>query len=188
MAENERPRLEKMFDGEVKVKKKSTARKIADVFFSDDIHSIGDSILFDLLVPNIIDTIVNIVESGVEMLFYGKSNGGKRRKRSNGTIIAYDKFSSGDRVIAPRSSGRSVYDVADAVFDSRGTAELVVDQLIDLIDRYNEATVHDFYDACGITTTNHNDFFYGWKNLQGTIVTKGHGGWVINLPEPQQLR
>ena len=186
MAE-ERPKMEKVVDGTVKVRKKSTARKVAEVFISEELPNVGDSILFDLLVPAIKDTIVNIVESGIEMLFYGKISKGGRRS-GNGTRVLYDQFSNGNRVSAPRSNGRSVYDVSDAIFEDRGTAELVLDQLLDFIDRYKEATVHDFYDACGITTTNYNDNYYGWTDLRGAIVTRARGGWVINLPEPQQLR
>lgn len=186
MAE-ERPKLEKVVDGTVKVRKKSTARKVAEVFISEELHNVGDSIIFDLLVPAIKNTIVDIVESGIEMLFYGKTAKGSRRTR-NGTTVLYDQFSKNNGINAPRSTRGSVYDVADAIFEDRGRAELVLDQLIEYIDRYKEATVHDFYDACGVTTTNYNDNYYGWKDLHGAIVTRARGGWVINMPEPQQLR
>lgn len=188
MAEETKPKMQKVVDGPVKIRKKSTGRKIAEVFLSDEIPNVGDYLIFDLLVPAIKDTIVNIFTSGIEMLFYGKSAKGGRRRTSNGTVIAYNEFSNANRVIAPRSSGRSVYDVADAIFEDRGKAELVLDQMLDYIDRYKEASVHDFYDACGVTSTNYNDTFYGWKDLRGAVVTRARGGWVINMPEPQQLR
>lgn len=187
MADESKPKLEKKFEGEVKVRKKSTGRKLAEIFLSEDVPDVKDYLLFDLLVPAIKDTIVNIFTSGMEMLFYGRTGGGKRHVRSgNGTVVAYDQFSN--RVKAPRSSGRSVYDVMDVVFEDRGKAELVRDQLMEFIDKYQQATVYDFYDACGVTSTNYNDNYYGWKDLRGSVVSRTHGGWVINMPEPQQLR
>ena len=187
MAEESRPKLEKKFEGEVKVRKKSTGRRLAEIFLSEDVPDVKDYLLFDLLVPAIKDTIVNIFTSGMEMLFYGRTGGGKRRTRSGGTVVAYDQFSN-NRVKAPRSAGRSVYDVMDVVFEDRGKAELVLDQLIEYIDRYQQATVHDFYDTCGVTSTSYNDSYYGWKDLRGAMVSRARGGWVINMPEPQQLR
>lgn len=188
MAEETKPKIEKVVDGSVKVRRKSTGKKIAEIFLSDEIPNVGDYLIFDLLVPAIKDTIVNIFTSGIEMLFYGKSAKGGRRRTPNGTVIAYNEFSNANRVIAPRSSGRSVYDVADVVFEDRGKAELVLDNLLEYVDRYKEATVIDFYDACGVTSTNYNDAFYGWKDLRSAVVSRARGGWVINMPEPQQLR
>lgn len=189
MAENEKPKLDKIVTGEVKVRKKSTGRKLAEVFLSEEIPNVGDYLIFDLLVPAIKDTIVSILTGGVEMLFYGKTGGRNYKRNKNGTVVTYDQmYTGGNRTIAQRSPGRSVYDVMDVVFDDRGKAELVLDQLIEYIDRYKEATVHDFYDACGVTSTSYNDAFWGWKNLQGAIVSRARGGWIINMPEPQQLK
>ena len=187
MSDEQRPKLEKRFEGDVKVRKKSAGRKLAETFLSEDVPDVKDYLLFDLLVPTIKDTIVNIFTSGIEMLFYGRTRGGKRRTKSGNTVIAYDQFSN-NSVRAPRSSARSVYDVMDVVFEDRGKAELVLDQLIEYIDRYQQATVHDFYDTCGVTSTSYNDAYYGWKDLRGAMVSRTHGGWVINMPEPQQLR
>lgn len=189
MPENEKPKLEKRFEGEVKVRKKSTARKLAEVFLSEDIPNVGDYLIFDLLVPAIKDTVVNLLTGGVEMLFYGKA-AGRRRNGKNGTIVTYDQMYSNNsnRVIANRSVGRSIYDVMDVIFEDRGKAELVLDQMMEYIDRYKEATVYDFYDACGVTSANYNDRYWGWKDLRGAIVTRARGGWIINMPEPQQLK
>ena len=34
----------------------------------------------------------------------------------------------------------------------------------------------------------YNDDYYGWKDLRGAIVTRARGGWVINMPDPIQIR
>lgn len=189
MPDEQKPRMEKLIDGKVQVRKKSTGRKLMEVFFSDEIPNLGDYLMFDLLVPAIKDTVVNIFTSGIEMLFYGKAKGGRRVVGRNGsTVVTYDQFSKNGGIMAQRSARQSVYDVMDVVFEDRGAAELILDQLIDYIDRYNRATVHDFYDACGVTTTNYNDDYYGWKDLRGAIVTRARGGWVINMPDPIQIR
>jgi len=190
----EKPKMSKAFDGKARVRKKTTGRKLMEVFFSDEIPNLGDYILYDLLVPELRDMVADMWHNCVDMLFYGKNKRGAGRRVARGgggTIVTYDQMSTSKNANITRSSRRSVYDVMDVIFDDRGSAELVLDQMIDYISRYKEASVHDFYDACEVSdsSTNYNDNYYGWKDLRGAIVTRASGGgWVINMPEPQQLR
>ena len=182
MEEKEKPKMQKVIDTPVTVKKASTGKKLASIFFSDETDNIGDHIVFDLLIPAIKDTIVNIITNGIAMLFYGKP--GTRLKSSGGRVL-YDQFS---KKTAPQRVSRSVYDCDSVVFPDYGSADLVLDQLIEYIDRYRQATVLDFYDACGVTSTSYNDQYYGWTDLRNARISRVSGGFVINLPRPEQLR
>ena len=42
MPDEQKPRIEKLIDGKVQVRKKSTGRKLMEVFFSDEIPNLGD--------------------------------------------------------------------------------------------------------------------------------------------------
>ena len=182
MDEKEKPKMQKVIDQPVVVKKPSTGKKLASIFFSEETDNLGDHIVFDLLIPAIKDTIVNIVTNGIEMLFYGKT--GVRVKSSGGRVL-YDQFS---KKTTPQRISRSVYDCDSVVFPDRGSAEMVLDQLIEYIDRYRQATVLDFYDACGVTSTSFNDQYYGWTDLRNARINRGGGGFVIDMPRPEQLR
>ena len=55
-----------------------------------------------------------------------------------------------------------VYGVTIPYFKTRNEAERIIDQLQDYLDKYRNISVHDFYDACGVTSTNYNDDYYIW--------------------------
>lgn len=188
MAEEERPKMEKIADG--KIRKKSFGRKLSEVFISEDPKVVGKTVFEEHIVPSFLNLIVDAFESAVEMLLLGKLNA-RRTKGSNGVIVAYDAISSNRHKQITRSPNKSVYDVMDVVFEDRGKASFVLDTLIEYVDRYDRATVHDFYDACGVTApedTNYNDTYYGWKDLRGATINKVREGWAISMPEPQQLK
>jgi hypothetical protein len=72
------------------------------------------------------------------------------------------------------------------IIESRGDAEEVLSVLVDMIDKYDVATVADFYDAVGMTTE-YSDHNYGWDNLSRSTVQRVRDGWILIMPEPGAL-
>lgn len=184
----EKPRIEQVAEG--KIRKKTFGQKISEVFIAESPKNVIKAVFEDHIVPALLDLIVDAFESGVEMTFL--KNAKQRRRGRNGTLVAYDQFANGRGGIKTiRSPEKSVYDVLDIVFEDRGQASIALDSLMELISAYDRATVHDFYDACGVTSpndTSYNDNYYGWTDLRGATVSKVRDGWILNLPEPKQLK
>lgn len=185
MASLEQKRVsQKVVSGVAKTKKKSEVRKMADNFFSEDISRVKDYVLKDVLVPAIKDTISEMIKSGVDMMFFGESRHGKKSSTPASRISYTGFYNSGNSPKPTRAQNlsRSTYSYDDILFDNRGDAEAVLDQLCLLIDSYNWATVGDLYDLAGITGdyTSRN---YGWMDLHTAKVVKVRGGYVIDLPK-----
>lgn len=69
----------------------------------------------------------------------------------------------------------------NVVFETRGDAESVIDQLEDILDTYGFVTVADLYELSGMTYK-HGDNHYGWTNLKTVRVLQVRNGWVLDLP------
>lgn len=109
--------------------------------------------------------------------------------------VAYDRMMP--RGPEPRTTGqfpqqlprptrmRHAFD--EIVIGSRQEAEEVLDQLYDLISKYDEASVADLYELTGIPSA-HTDQKWGWKELRGSGVGRVRGGgYLLELPEPIPL-
>ena len=84
-------------------------------------------------------------------------------------------------------AGRFDYD--DISFDSRGDAELVLDQMRDLVDGdrgFGLVTVADMYDLAGLQAP-FTARKYGWFNLRTAEVIRGRDGFYIRLPKAMPI-
>lgn len=186
----EKKKVDKVVTGSVKTKKKSDARKVADIFVSEDISNVKSYIFMDVLVPAIKKAISDIVTNGVDMILYGES-GRSRKNSSSSAKISYrsyydDKNSNrNDRRDGYRSASNFDYD--DIVFDNRGDAEMVLTSMDDIIGRYGFVSVGDLYDLANITTTNYMVNRYGWTSVSTARVVANRDGYVLKLPKALPL-
>jgi len=100
--------------GRAKIRKKSPGSNFLKSFLGDDIGSVGEYIVYEVLIPAAKDTLRDIVSGGVERLLFGDGGGSSRRRdRDSGkTIVSYGQYYKDDaRRNAPRHkrtySGRS---------------------------------------------------------------------------------
>lgn len=176
---------------QAKIKKKTLSQRFSETFIKSDVESVGGYIFFDVLVPAIVDTFRDIVNSSLDMFLYGDVKGRNESSRSvsnrNRTFISYrDCYDDGRRrrdnnAIAkiPRSSWDDV-----VVFETREKAKETRDMMLDLIDEYEMVSVREFREMCGLDFE-FTDEKYGWTNLSSVSITgTPRDGYVINLPRP----
>lgn len=191
--EVERPATKKVVKGTVTKVEKSLFKKFKETFTGDDTNSIIGYLVVDILIPSAKDLIYDMVKSGVEMmLFSSDDRPSDRAKRKNGTpYISYTSYSNQTRRNGtkdrPTTSRKSVHDFSDIALDSRGEAEDVIKNLVDLIDQYDEATVADLYGLVGIES-DYTDDNWGWDNLSRASVSRYRDKFILNLPKPKSLR
>ena len=65
-------KIESVVSGKVRTKKKSEARKFADIFITEDIANVKTYVFMDVLVPAIKKAISDIVTNGIDMILYGE--------------------------------------------------------------------------------------------------------------------
>lgn len=166
-----------------KTKKKSEVKKFADVFIAEDITSVKDYIVNDVLIPAAKKAISDIITNGIDMILYGEAKG-RDRRRDGGSRVSYTKYyeRDRDRDYDRGRTRRSVYDYDDIILDTRGEAEDVLNRMDDLIDAYGMVSVADLYDLVGVSG-NYTDNKYGWTNLRNAEVRRTRDGYLLKLPK-----
>lgn len=185
-------RPEKVVTGSVKTKRRGIFKRFNDIFFTEDVGDVKKYLFYDVVVPQIKEGVADLINSAISMLLFGEATRRVKKPSGNslGSRVNYGAyFSGGERKERMPSYGRSriAHNFEDVVFDSRGEAELVLDNMIDILGRYDRVTVMDFYDLAGITSE-FTDSKYGWTDLRGTKVSGSPSrGYSIDLPKCMAL-
>lgn len=153
--------------------------------FGDNTKSMGEYVIWDVLIPAMKNTLNDMVQNGLEMMLFGETRSRNLRRERGRTYVSYDtKFSYKDRE-PRRERTRSIdrHKFEGVVLPSRAEAEEVLGNLVDLIEDYNLATVADFYDMVGLQAE-WSDNKYGWDNLSRASVARTREGYVLEMPRP----
>ena len=167
-------------------KKKSVGKKFAEAFIGDESehNNIKDYILYD--VPAAKNTISDAITGGLEMLLFGerRSSNSKMARDRGKSYVNYSGYSrrQDSQSERPRRNAREKVWNDDIILDSRGEAEQVIDNLLDIIDEYGAASVADLYSLVGIDSE-YTDNKYGWTNLSSANVSRTRDGYILNLPK-----
>ena len=180
-SKQEEKKVDKIITGTAKTKP-NEVRKFAGLIVSDDASNVGNYVLMDVLIPTFKKAVVDVVE----MILFGEK-GGKRRGDGRTPYRGYYD----DRNDRPRKTANMAgrFDYDDISFDSRGDAELVLDQMRDLVDGdrgFGLVTVADMYDLAGLQAP-FTARKYGWFNLRTAEVIRGRDGFYIRLPKAMPI-
>lgn len=179
--DNER-KVAKVITGKAKTKP-NEMRKVKSMIISDDASNVKSYVIRDVLIPTFKKTILDVVD----MILFG-GEGGSKRSRNDSRLPYRSYYEDRDRH-ERRARPGNAFDYDDITFDSRGDAELVLDQMREMVDResgYGLVTVADMYDMAGLSVpyTARN---YGWFNLRTAEVMRGHDGYYLKLPRAMPI-
>lgn len=175
--------------GKVQEKKKTFGQKFRETFIGEEVDSVGNYIVEEIIVPAVKHAIIDSVSRGVSMIFgepISRGSGGYR----DSTYVSYrGYYNDRDRRDRERKSRESerIRDLDNFVFETRGDAEEVLSQLVDYIHDYGTASVGDFYDLIGHVGGSFTDQNFGWTNLSHADVKRKRDGYVLDLPRPKAL-
>lgn len=181
--------------GEPKMRKKSLGKQFTSTFIGGDAKTATEYVIFSVLIPAAKDALAEAASQGFEKLIFGESRARRSSApRPGGSLghVAYQQYSKAARgpLAAERrpisERARSNHDFGEIVLEHRVEAEEVVDQMFEILGRYNAVTVSDLYQLCGARST-HTDKKWGWDDLTGAGVTKIRGGYLLDLPDPEPL-
>lgn len=192
----EKVKVEKVIQGEAVKKKKGLGSKIAETFTGDDVQSVGEYVVLEVLIPALKSAISDATSQGVDRILFGdtrrRAGGGPRVGGYSGR--SYTNYSSQRRTAEPEPirgreisrQGRTTHNFDEIVLSTRGDAEITLERLNDLVDIYGVATVTDFYDLVGITGS-YTDDKWGWTDLRDASFTRVRNGYLLNLPRTVPL-
>ena len=182
-ATEEKKKVEKVVKGKVRIREKSEIRKFADLFLPEDVTNVKQFIIQDVLVP----ALKKVVSDTVDTILYG---GTKHSSSSTSDKVSYSKYydrfdSKSDR--RPNEARVGGLSFGDLVFETRGEAETVREQMLDIIERYGFVTVADVYDMADLTAP-YTSNKYGWTNIRNAETMRlRDGGFVLKLPKAMPI-
>ena len=175
---------EKIVTGTVKTRQKSGFHKAVESFFNEDISSVKHYALYEVFIPGAKRLLSEVIKNTADAVF-GTGRGGSSRDR-NEPKVSYRKFYDRDDDYPTSRLVRSRFDFDDIVFTKRGDAEIVLDQLDDMIRTYKYARVSDLYDLAGHSHP-YTYCDYGWTSLRTAEVVRVSDGYIIKLPKAMAI-
>lgn len=182
--------IEKVVTGEVIKKKPPLGQRFKTIFFGGDSRGAARYIAADVLLPAIRNLLVDATTKGVERMVYGESRPNRRpgydyrsRVQYHSPLIRPDIRSGRLPDQGPRITRR---ETSDLVLASREEAELVLERLIDILDKYEVVSVADLYDLTGLPSS-HVDNKWGWTHLHTTEIRQVREGFLLNLPPAEEI-
>lgn len=177
-------KVTKKISGTIQRRKKPFLARI----FSENMPSVGDYIMWDVIIPAAKNTITEIISNGIEMLLYGETDRSPYLKRDRGrTHVSYNSiYDSRKRTRTVPERARTRHSFDDIVLDSRADGEEVLAGMLELLDIYEVVSVADFYAMVGLDAE-WTDNRYGWDNLASAEVRRIRQGYILDLPKPLPL-
>lgn len=191
-------RVEKLVSGEVTQRKKPLRRKIAETFSGDDAQSVGQYVLFEVIIPATKNLIFDMIREGADRLLFGSSGGRGRgigTGSRGGNFMNYSKMYTGGSRPEDRPDPRSRMsdretpstEWTEVVIPDRGEAQLILDKMYEIGDTYGFVRVTDLKDALGVSTS-YVDNDWGWDDLRGSEIRSVREGYLLRLPKPIPVR
>lgn len=173
-----------------RVKRESTAKKVVGEIIREDAKSVGETVLWDVIIPTVKNLISDTVTRGIESMLYG----GDSRPRSRNPYSDYSGYSRPkDRRDRPaerrstRSARHAEPERNEIIFDTRSDANDVIDRMSDLIDQYGQVSLADLNALIG-ASSNFIDDNWGWTDMGSFDVRQVRDGFMLTHDEPQSLK
>lgn len=173
--------------------KKTLGMKFRDSFTGADGRSLMQTLWQDLAVPSIKELAFNALTEGARQTLFGFTGGparpvGGSAIGSRGYHKIYGQAATATpaaREVASRGPVPTA-EYATLLFEDRGSAEVVLDALVALIDEYGSATVADYYSLSG-RSADYTATAIGWKSLGGARPKYTNEGYILDLPRAVPL-
>lgn len=184
-------KVERVVEGEVLRRKKSISKRFTENFVGGNAKAAWGFVTFDVLIPAAKDAIADAVSQLVEGVIFGEARSRSRRtgRRPGESYIAYNRYSKDPREEQrPQlsSRARATFNFDEIILPTRVEADEVIDQLFELVSKYESATVGDLYAMVGLNAS-FTDDKWGWYDIRGAGVTRVRNGYLLDLPRPEPL-
>ncbi len=161
----------------------SLAKQVLSAIFPGGMAEIRDRLIWDYAVPQIKAFLHGGWNDAGDAIF---GNQGIQRTSN----VSYDRAYRPQRLISRSTSASNLrgneWAYQEVVWSTRTDAQSKLNELADLLRRYNSITLLDYNEIMGLETRS-TDPNYGWISLSTAKVERSYDGWVVVLPRPIQF-
>lgn len=187
--------VEKVVTGVVVKRRTPLSVRFKNVFVGGDFKSAVRYVGREVMLPAFKNMVFDAWSEGGRRVLYKESD--RRLQRPTGypgatPRITYNTSVNRDprdpRLSYPNAIPiqRERHDIGQLILSSREDAEMVVDTLREIIERYQVASVGDLYELLGLASA-YTDNKWGWTNLSEITIRQIREGYLIELPNPEVI-
>lgn len=173
--------------------------KFRESFVGNDVQSVGDYLIFSVLIPSVKNTLLSLINNGASMFLGGgpQQSSLYSNQRSNGSYVSYNYVTrnspSGYSSPSLYGNSPSASGLKNISWGSELEALNVLSDMRDYIYNANQVSVAKYYTLARIPGLRPDvmDGNWGWYNLDRAAVCLSSvepGRWIIDLPRPVYLR
>lgn len=172
--------------------------KIKNFFVGDSAHNIVEYMIHDVLVPAAKEAVADAFTQGIEKRLFGEVRSTSRRTgtrpgglsshSASGPKVHYDRMSNSS--VRPQQTGMvrrgGRYDIGQIVVPTRAEALDILELMFSIVSQYEVVTVAELMEMAGLTAQ-YTDRNWGWTNLRGAKAERVRDGFLLDLPDPEEL-
>lgn len=192
--------IDKIIEGQATVRKPSGWKRFRQSFIAGDASSVGEHVLWNLLIPSAKDALSDMASTFIDMMIYGEK---RNRFGAGGTPTTgfgstsrmnYGGISTGSRLVSgpAQHSGpilepsRQRYNPNEIIVSTRAEADGIISKMFEVLEKYHVVTVANLYSMIGVSS-DYLDSKYGWTNLDSADVRRVRDGVLLVLPTPVDI-
>lgn len=185
----------KVVTGEVVQKPRGIGYKFKEVFFGGDFKNALRFVAGDVLLPAFRNLLVDSITKGTERVVYGESYRSRQYTPDMRSRIQYNNplaRPADPRTVprlpdqAPRSYRASRREIDNILLRSREDADLVIERMIDIVDKYEVVSLAELNELLGLPTS-HIDQKWGWTSVNNFSIRQVRDGYLLELPPPEEI-
>ena len=173
------------------VQKKGFGQRFLETVGVNDGRTVGDYLLWDVVVPATKDLISSIFKQGIDVFLYGKPQPRNVDRRGATSRVSYGRYYDEQPYRAQQRdygySPRAAFDFGDVTYKTRSEAEMVLSEMVEIADMYGFCKVSDFLQLSRVpeSSIHFTDHDMGWDALGSVeVVPVRNGRWALTLPKP----
>lgn len=166
--------------------KKTMGKRFKEAFIQEDVDSVKNYILFDCIMPG----VKNLILDTISMFFFNETIGRRDDRGRSRTSYSsyYDKGKSRSSYSKREEKERrdDNVDYRSIILRDRKSAEDVLAEMEDRIERYGSVSVMELLDMIG-EVSSYQDTKWGWDDKRDLRIRRVSSGFLIDIPEARFL-
>ena len=156
----------------------------------DTAETMEDYLVKDVAAPGLKNLLYSLVTKTLSFFLFHNSDKGSPSKSNVVGKVSYRQYYTSSNPAGTSNNSRSAasqgYLYPDTCYETRGDAEMVLETMRDVLDKYQVVTMADMFELSGLVTQP-GDFKFGWTDLSSASIERLRDGTYtikINKAKP----